>query len=165
MCICGSIQDSASVFTPTRGPESLSQLPNLISQIFYSAYDKRSCLWPLQGAMHFVYVPMTCCHGYPKRDGVLRESNREWCHLHISTHSQIIRDANVDPQYQGKYVSTRKRSIFLSVFVFILDSLKLLALSVHVSEPILKCLQKALILFTRCLLSCPGSMLYFRGQA
>ena len=69
--------------------------------------------------MHFVYVPMTCCHGYPKRDGVLRESNREWCRLHIFTHSQIIRDANVDPQYQGKYVSTRKRSIFLSVFVLL----------------------------------------------
>lgn len=61
---------------PHPGPESLSQLPNLISRIFYSAYDKRSCLWLLQGAMHFVYVPMTCCHGYPKRDRVPRESNR-----------------------------------------------------------------------------------------
>lgn len=165
-CICGSIHVSTPVSTP---PQCQELTPFAESHLILSpAYEKRSYLRSLTGSPTFCIF--TCVWPVAmvtqKRLGVYREWHKKQCPLHISIYYWTIRNSDIGP---GK-ISNYQKGFYFSFCLYLCPSISETFLSsTCISESIIKCFQKELLLFTErmiCLL--PGlkpCYLQFQGQA
>lgn len=128
----------------------------------------RSYLRPLTGSSTFCVF--TCVWPVAKvtqkRGGVYREWHKKQCPLHISIYCWTIRNSDIGP---GK-LSNYQKGFYFSFCLYLCPSISETSLSsTCTSEPIIKCLQKELLLFTDrmiCLLSgLQPCYLQFQGQA